>query len=274
MRFGIVLPSYIWGEDRRRWAEASMASLARTVTEGVDTPYLLGIGKGNAAMNLLTRAKLPQFEVKVVGQPSDVKSNDGCLAWGLDQLSKTPGITHGLMLADDWIYNPRWLLELRDLIGRRPGARAWWVYRSAYEEIHKTLRVDGDVLVRSINGGGCITVEEWRGWGWDYHKVPRENGNLGNISLDLLHPQERPGERWVTARSYVLNIGMRGSCQRPDTPDFAVDFVGTDEVVPVPAVVATRPPTTPERGKEPFSVTLELPDGYRLTVRLERGSTQ
>jgi hypothetical protein len=227
MRFGIVLPSYIDNPIRKKWAEASVETLLKTKTEGLDSPpFLFTITKGGESYNLFSGRNFRRFQSKSVEQLSEIRSNDGCLVWAWDQLERMNWISHLTMITDDWLYNPNWLLELQALVKRKPGAKAWWVYRSTYEEIHRTIREEPDaVLVRSINAGGCITVEEKRAWGLDWRKCPREGVNSG-LSLDLLHPQQRPGDRWVTPKSYILNIGVRGACQRIETPDFARDFVG------------------------------------------------
>lgn len=228
MRFGMTLPSFVTDGERINWAKASFASLDKTNTDGLESkPLLQIIAKGKQSLGIASSVKLSQFEVEIIEQPEEIKSNDGCLVWGWDRLAKTPGITHLGFLTDDWLYNRNWILELRNLVLRKPGATAWWVYRSTYEEIHKTLREEeGAVLVKSINAGGCVTVQEHREWKMDWRKCPRENVEEGRLSLDLLHPQQRPGDRWVTPKSYILNIGLRGACQRPDTNDFAREFVG------------------------------------------------
>jgi hypothetical protein len=275
VRFAAILPTLLPTDDRVKFAEASLKSLAKTVTEGLDEkPLLFIVFKGGPAGTVARSQTFPQFETQIVPQPAELKSNDSAFAWALTHItSNIPSVTHLFQLCDDWLYNPRWLPELQSLVRRRPGAKAWWVYRSAYEEIHKTLRVDGDILVRSVNGMGCITREEWKDWGFDYRRCPRDTHLEGGISLDLLHPQRRPGERWVTARSYIVNVGLTGVCQRPDTPDFAVDFIGLEDL-PAPVASETRIiPTLAaaiQEDLEPFNMTVELPDGYRLTLKLTR----
>lgn len=282
MRFGLVLPTYIDTDQRRRWAEASLASLAKTEVVGLEeTPLLLIVHKGAESAAASARQSFYQFELQITAQAPDIHSNDGVYTWCCYQIIEhIPSVTHIALITDDWLYNPRWLLELQKLVHRHPKALANWVYRSAYEEIHKTLRVDasGDVLVRSINAGGLSPVEEWKTWNLDWRQVPREAGNLGRLSLDLLHPQQRPGERWVTPKSYIVNIGLRGVCQRPETEDFAVDFVGMPVEEPIMLPIASTasslsvPPT--QASTEPFSATVDLPNGYQLNVTLRRKGAQ
>lgn len=272
MRFGLVLPTYIDTESRQRWAKSSLATLAKTQVEGLDEkPLLLIIHKGTMSEAAVVEQPFPQFEAQITAQSPDIHSNDGVYAWSCYQIiDHIPSVTHLALITDDWLYNPRWLLELQSLVRRHPNSKANWVYRSAYEEIHKTLKVDehGDVLVRSINAGGLSPVEEWKEWKLDWRKCPRENGENGRLSLDLLHPRQRPGERWVTPKSYIVNVGTRGVCQRPETEDFAVDFVGL-EGGPEPELAA-KPLPVPVASEEPFTTTVDLPDGYQLSVTLKR----
>lgn len=244
MRLAFVLPTYIDTEARRRWAESSLASLSKSRTDGLEqTPLLLIIHKGEMSAQAVARHKFPQFDLQVTAQSPAIHSNDGVYCWSCYQIIEhIPSVTHIALITDDWLYNPRWILELQSLLQRRPAAKAAWVYRSAYEEIHKTLKVEmnGDVMVRSINAGGMSPISEWKEWKLDWRRCPRENGEKGRLSLDLLHPVERPGERWVTSKSYIVNIGMRGVCQRPETYDFAVDFVGLEDTQPLIETV-TRP---------------------------------
>ena len=166
----------------------------------------------------------PGFTPRVVYQPDDVRTGCAALTFGFDFLfSNYPNVTHGVFVADDFVYNPAWLVELESLIQRHPGARSWYVYRSNNERWHRTLREeDSDHLVTSISGPGCFAREEWRSWGVDYHIFPFPGG----WTLDLLHSMMRLGERWVTARSYIQQIGVRGMHNSAQECDEAVDFVG------------------------------------------------
>jgi hypothetical protein len=227
MKFGMVMPFYAPTPQRVAWAERSFASLGKTNLAGLESPLLYVVHKGKSHQWPAFGA-LP-FIVRFYEQPQDAKNLDGALAWGWNRLvEENPEISHLLMLTDDYLYNPDWLIALEGLILRRPEARAWWVYRSAHEYHHKVFRIDGeDALVRSISGNGCFTVEEWKAWGVDYREWPREFGNPeGGNTLDLHHSFVRPGEYWLTKRSYIQNIGTRGVHQRKDTPERAVDFVG------------------------------------------------
>jgi hypothetical protein len=46
--------------------------------------------------------------------------------------------------------------------------------------------------------------------------------------MDLYDAWLRQGERWVTKRSYILNLGVHGINQQPEFPEYAVDFVGEE----------------------------------------------
>jgi len=224
------MPFYAPTPQRVAWAQRSVSSLGRTDLSGLESPLLYVIYKGKTSPQSMF-GKLP-FAVQFHEQPKDAKNLDGALAWGWDRLvEQNPEISHVLMLADDYLYNPTWLNKLKALILRRPAAKAWWVYRSAHEYHHKVARIDGeDVLVRSISGNGCFTVEEWKAWGVDYREWPREFGNPeGGNTLDLHHSFVRPGEYWVTKKSYIENIGSTGAHQRTNTPERAVDFVGEQD---------------------------------------------
>lgn len=269
MRFAFVLPTYIDTESRRRWAASSFATLAKSRVDGLDAkPLLLIIHKGEASAQAVAKQTFPQFELQVSAQSPAIHSNDGVYCWSCYQIIEhIPSVTHIALITDDWLYNPRWIIELQSIVKRHPEAKANWVYRSAYEQIHKTLRVEanGDVLVKSMNAGGLSPISEWKEWNLDWRRCPRENGEKGRLSLDLLHPLERPGERWVTSKSYIVNIGMRGVCQRPETEDFAVDFVGLEDTQPLTETLAK-----PVQDAAPFSTTIDLPNGYELALTLRK----
>ena len=318
MRFGFVIPIYTVNEQRRNWAVASLRSLAKTVVIG-EPPvicFVLNSAKENESEGIIRSSGLSQFDVMLIEQPPDAASIDACNIFGWSHILKTrPDITHLAMMTVDWLYNPRWLIELENIIQRHPQARAWWVYRSAFEFFHKTLRIEEDVLVRSFNAGGCFPAADYRAWNPDYHNfrisAPRvtdarfdENtGNLwmqmadgqnytftkgsrptlpftNGLTLDLIDPWMRQGERWVTKRSYILNIGVEGINQRLGAPEYAVDFVGFGDSEPAPVLSPTQSlfaPTAsslpaPLPATEPFTATIDLPEwsGYQLIVTLRR----
>jgi hypothetical protein len=272
MRFGIVVPVWIYQPQRLDYCRKSLASLSRTITSKLDGPipivFVLRDSQPLADTEAIVKeASFPQFTTRIIPQGEGNESCDGAVIYGYDYLLREfPEVTHLIFLTDDWLYSPHWLEAMRDLIERKPQAKAWWVYRSAYEYYHKTLRVekDGDVLVRSTCPQGCMTGEEylsmhlnWRDWtklspracDIDFNQdtgtlrvlfqdmhwqelpqgAPREEALIPirhGLSLDLMDPWFRWGERWVTARSYILNIGIQGINQTPETPELAIDFVG------------------------------------------------
>lgn len=270
MRFGFVLPCYVMNLFRERLAQASFASLCRSVTAGLDaSPVIIFVAKPEPKTLEVIRAyKFPGFVHDVIAEPADAASIDACFIYGLQRLVDTcPDVTHLGFLTNDWVYNKRWLFALQDLINRHPDASAWWVYRSAFEKFHKTLKLDdpsGDVLVRSTNAAGMFPRSGFDVYP-DYHACridpPRiheyhfdettkamdfsfgglsfhcESGEVGTKSLlalqhgltfDLYDPWLRPGDRWVTRRSYILNMGVHGVNQQPEHPEYAIDFIGED----------------------------------------------
>jgi hypothetical protein len=267
MRFGFVLPAYIWNTFRHRLAEASTASLGRSVTAGLGKPPVLVIvSKPNPETAVvISKAVFPGFEVVGLTEPADAASIDGCLLFGFKYLAEHfPDVSYFGMLTLDWLYNRHWLFRLRELIQRHPSAKAWWVYRSAYEKFHKTLRIEDDVLVRSFNGGGCFPREGFDAYpdyracrideprishvsfnevtgtldfGFGGQSFHAEKGVVGpesllsiqhGLTMDLFDAWLRQGERWVTKRSYILNMGVHGVNQQPEFPEYAIDFVGED----------------------------------------------
>ena len=82
------------------------------------------------------------------------------------------------------------------------------------------------MLVKCVDGNGCFTREEWETWKPNYRapNFPTNTPDGGN-TLDLNHCCERPGEYWVTKRSYISNIGVEGIHQREGIPR-EIDFVG------------------------------------------------
>lgn len=331
MRFGFVIPLWIYDDQRKNWAEASIRSLGKTCIEG-EPPVLVFVVKNNptdAESESLSRsAKLDGFEKIVIEQPVDAVSIDAAFVYGVKWiLQNRPAVTHIAFMTCDWLYHPNWLIELRSLIQRHPEGKAWWVYRSAHEKYHKTLRVEQDVLVRSINAGGCFPSQDYRGLNLDYHQFridkPRvteatfdeATGSLliqtadgrkvnfqkgmntmmpfnNGLTLDLIDPWMRPGERWVTKRSWILNIGVQGVNQQVDAPEYAIDFVGfplEDVAVKKSAdyhvlndtlrsgttglngtVSSPIKVNSPSTKPTPMNLTLEMPDGWKLTIKLEK----
>jgi hypothetical protein len=223
IKFGFVLPIYLYNPERVAWAKRSFASLRKT--QAIDhMPILLFVAKSEHfdAEGLESQEDFPGFGRVIIQQPYDAANIDAAVTYGFDSLFRMfPEITHGCFLADDFIYNPVWLSELRALILRHPDAKSWSVYRSGNTKHHRTLQSEGvDMLVTSISGPGAITWEEWKDWNFDYRKFP-----VG-ISLDILHSRERIGDRWVTQKSYIQQIGVRGMHNTDQECDTSLDFVG------------------------------------------------
>ena len=72
MRFGFICPSYIWNLFRHRLAEASLASLGRSITEGLEAPpVIIFVGKPEVeTMDVLRRYQFPQFVTDIIAEPS------------------------------------------------------------------------------------------------------------------------------------------------------------------------------------------------------------
>ena len=268
MKLGLVIPIAAENEQRLRWAEASLASLHETFMPPGEKLKIVVVSKrwpnvGNLVPALKNLSSL-KFDCQIIGEPADAKSIDACNIFGWTRIIEDcPDVTHLAMATADWLYHPMWLEQLKGLVSRHPHARACWVYRSAFEQFHKTLKVDGDVLVRSMNAGGCFPAQDFREWKPDYHEFrvdsPRvtwarydedsgllsyesegkrtklRKGTVGpesmipvnrGLTLDIYDPWIRPGERWVTKRSWILNIGIEGENQHLEAPEYAVDFVG------------------------------------------------
>lgn len=132
----------------------------------------------------------------------------------------------------DALFNPLWLVKLEELISRHPQARSWSVYRSAYEAVHwvhATCPKTGDILVNSICGHGMtFDRAEWERWGIKWDERTRWDSNYGN-TLDMHHAANLKGHRWVTPVSYVEHTGVCGVNCRPEIPEHAQFFQGTEE---------------------------------------------
>lgn len=258
MRFGIVLPTWIYNAERARLATEAFDSLARTECPSRRAALLLLVRPG--IMSKYTgpvQGRLLAFETQMLFQGKDIEGTEQTLAWGTEEMLRSFGdVTHVVWMGDDALFHPRWLRELENLVKRHPGARAWSVYHSAHQAHHKDLRhVDGlecrldpcavntasddeeltcetkpfrDVLVKSVCGHGMtFTREEWAEWGIKWETGRRWNSPEGN-TLDLHHAWARPGERWVTARSYVEHTGKEGINCRAHIPEYGIGFTLED----------------------------------------------
>lgn len=228
--FGIVLPSQIYSEYRRDLAKKAFESLLKTRPPTL-TPFLFLLIKSRHEV-YPAEGIHKGFFLYDLEEPGRELGTEAALAYGTDQVFKNPGITHVVWMGDDSLFHPDWLIQLEALILRHPKARAWSVYRSAYEAVHATLecRLDKDVedvRVRSLCGHGMtITKEEWQEWGIKWQDGRNSWGSPSGNTLDLLHVHSRPGERWCTAKSYVEHTGRTGKNCQADIPEWAVAFQG------------------------------------------------
>jgi len=229
MKLGIVLPSYLYNAKRCQLAADAFNSLAKAEPLQHETTLLLLVRSGVGNHDSFIEPLREKF--RLVVKPDDgLEGTEQTLAFGTQWLLDNFDMDYVTWMGDDALFNPFWLWKLKELIERRPGAVAWSVYRSSFEWIHKTLREDGeDVLVRSICGHGLtFTRQEWKDWGirwqdgrWEAH---------GGDTLDLLHYEQRPGERWVTKRSYIQHTSPYSGKHCTDkTPEYANSFVVGEE---------------------------------------------
>ena len=168
---------------------------------------------------------MPSFDLECIPDPQEVKGTEQTLAYGTQYLLDR-GVDYVTWMGDDALFNPLWHQKLKELVVAKPDALAWSVYRSAYDEFHPTLEVNGHyVKVGSICGHGMtFSKEEWKRWGIDW-RLGAWYCHRGD-TLDLHHAQFREGERWVTKVSYVEHTGRVGLHCRAHIPEYAVDFQG------------------------------------------------
>lgn len=225
MKFGVVLPTWVYSRTRQVWADAAFRDLVLTQSPSEMPHLLLLVGPAN--YNYPTEELGKVFHCTAFPQPENVSGTEQTLAYGTEWMLGETDATHIVWLGDDALFNPRWLIELEALIGRHPEARGWSVYRSAYEQIHKTLvETESDAMVRSLCGHGLtFTREEWVAWGIHWQQGKMWTNPTGGETLDLHHVWARPGERWVTKRSYIQHTGTTGFHCQPQIPEHARDFV-------------------------------------------------
>lgn len=226
MKLGIVLPSWIYSAERRKLADATFASLMQTEPLEKDTRLLLLVKVGHTKEYVdYVHALTKNFSVILKAEDEQTcKGTEQTLAFGTSWLFKATDVEYITWMGDDALFHPMWLWKLESLIKRRPAARSWSVYRSAYEWIHRTLQeTDEDVLVRSICGHGLtFSRNEWEAWGIDWRTV--HAGGPDELTLDLMHYEARVGERWVTKQSWIQHTGKEGVHCSKDIPEFARDF--------------------------------------------------
>lgn len=233
MKLALVMPTFIYRPDRRALAAAGFRTLIRTnsVREAASLILLVKWSIADFPYPVSELSKV--FHLTTIPQWADGAAFQGVsqpLIYGTD-LAFRESADVAVHINDDSLFHPDWLSQLEALVLRRPGARAWSVYRSAHRAVHQELRADGpDVLVSSINGNGlAISRAEWAAWAprWQDHAWPDDPRDPSVLTLDYLHAQQRPGERWVTAKSWMEHTGKDGVHCRPGIPEHAVDFVGT-----------------------------------------------
>lgn len=229
MKFGIVLPSYMYNTKRCQLADAAFQSLAKTEPLQEETTLLLLI-KGPASNYQMHLEQLKTKFHLIVKTDEGLSGTEQTLAFGTQWLFENFGVDYVTWMGDDALFNPYWLWKLAGLIERHPDAVSWSVYRSSFEWIHKTLKEEGeDVLVRSICGHGLtLSKKEWTEWKIDWHKQAwwAPDGD----TLDLVHVDERKGERWVTKRSFIQHTSPHeGTHCTANTPEYANAFVAEAE---------------------------------------------
>jgi hypothetical protein len=235
MKFGIVLPTFVYNEERQKLATAAFVSLEKTIFK-LDKPVLFIVEKDNSFSKYINKTSIENvFELEVFKQPENISGTEQTLAVGTDEvLSKFPKVTHTIWMGDDALFHPEWLLQLESLIDRHNNGISWSVYRSAHVTYHKTIdenTYEHDVLVKSICGHGLtITREEWKTWNVNSYintnSVVDWSVPPGGDTLDLHHAYFRHGERWVTKCSYIQHTGTSGVHVTPDIPEYAINFIG------------------------------------------------
>jgi len=227
MKMGIILPSCIYNLGRAHNAKLAFEALIRTQTGlWLPKPRLHLLLKMGVDFYYPLAALQDVFDLTLEGDPAGVTGVEQTLAYGTTKLFNE-GMDYVSWIQDDTLVHPRWLLQLEGLIQRHPQAKAWSVYRSANEATHKVLKIEenGDVLVSSIGHAMTIARQEWIDWGVPWQDV-NDTGGYAGITMDLVHPQTRPGERWVTGVSYADHIGKIGVHCQPHIPEHAVLFQG------------------------------------------------
>lgn len=226
MKFGIVLPTYPYDKKRAELIEPALRSLERTQMNGAKVKLFM-IMK-HAPYYVYDTAKLNEvFDLEIVADPVGVQGTEQTLAYGTHVLVDQ-GCDYVTWMGDDALFHPTWHLKLQKLIVDKPQAKDWSVYRSAYELFHQTLKEEEEyVMVSTLCGHGMtMHAQEWKDWGQDWTQGGFLNGGL---TMDLRHALEIQGEHWTTKVSYVEHTGRDGVHCRPEYPEWAVAFQGTQD---------------------------------------------
>lgn len=236
MKLSIILPTYVYNEERARLATLSMNCLAKTDTSKLEEkPKLFVlIRPPKLAYNYPDCTPLAQrFDLAWEHQPNIISGTEMTLAYGTKVLFDDPEVDFVTWMGDDALFHPDWLYQLQELIKRNPEAVAWSVYRSAYTAVHQELDIlpTGDISVQSICGHGfTIAREEWLRWNIDWQDGYWACGRGDTLDMYHVHGQNAAqGLRVVTPKSYVEHTGRVGVHCLAHIPEWAIDFQGTGE---------------------------------------------
>ena len=224
MRLGIVLPSYMYSQERKRLAANAFVSMSRTESLQQETTLLMLVKSGTAEQYSVPVEELSKKFRVILKTDEGLAGTEQTLAFGTQRLFEEFGVEYVTWMGDDALFHPMWLWQLEGLVKRHPKAKSWSVYRSSFEFVHRTIKEEKeDVLVRSICGHGMtVSKKEWMDWGVDW-KVGQWCCHQGD-TLDLVHSEARPGERWVTGKSYIQHTGVVGIHCTESIPEYAKDF--------------------------------------------------
>src|SRR5580692_4653817 len=128
MKLGFVL---LVTPKRPHILDRSIRSLLQTNLKGLETPVLQVIYKapldryGSYYEDLRKNWTVRLLDdICIIGHDFNTLAIEGA------KLLLETDITHLGFLVDDFVYNPEWMQQLTALIERRPGAKAWSIYRS------------------------------------------------------------------------------------------------------------------------------------------------
>jgi hypothetical protein len=227
VKLGIVLPSYFYAKEREKLADAAFMSLSRSepLVHRVVLVLLVKAGTTNKYMPYMNELG-KNFRV-FLKTYDDLTGTEQKFAFGTSYLLQNFDVDTVTWLTDDTLFHSLWMWKLEGLIRRHPEAKAWSVYRSAFEFMHRTIKEENeDALVHSVCAHGMtFTRQEWKEWGIT-PEAAASYGVDGKLTLDVEHPEQRPGERWVTKQSWMDHTGKVGVHTSSDIPEYARDFVG------------------------------------------------
>lgn len=244
MRLGFIMLSHVCTPERDALVKWSFDSLSKTSVDGLERPMMVLLNTSSGFdydlylerwekkwdvkiakdVEAIGMRRLVNLHVAGVDEVLKHQRLNNLQVIGADEVLKNQDVTHIYFMHDDFIYNPDWLRQLIDLIGRHQGALAWSVYRSSFEQFHRIIGGDGlDVLMSAHDGIGAMTREAWLEYqtaaAGDYG-VP----GFGEVcSMDVHYSYFYPGDRWATSRDWIQNIGVHDGFGRSDQ---AIDFVG------------------------------------------------